>query len=367
MSVLCEQANASTCNTYGNSTYCSDGTSYNTYGNTTYGSDGTTYNTYGNTTYVNGPGGYSGTANTYGNSTYYSGSYGDSYTANTYGNTTYISGSNGANGTISNYGNTSYGSGNAFYTCPTNSHTSLTDSTKCTCNSGYVVSGSSCVYDYSYYSKPSCPINSYSDGSSCKCNYGYVVSGSSCVYKSNYGSTYYPSTYSSSVSCPINSSQSVTDSTKCSCNTGYQVNSTKDACILIPVVTKTNDQRCSDEFGINSMWAGTGTVEKGLDCKCNLGYSWNSSKTSCIYDATKLRYSFDINLTIGSTGSDVVALQTALISKGYSLPSIIDGTVAKGYYGSQTKNAVKAWQTDNNLMPTGNFDYSTRLVFNKSL
>lgn len=48
-------------------------TTYQTYGNTTYGSDGSNYQTYGNTTYGSyGYGGYgsSSTCTTYGNSTY---------------------------------------------------------------------------------------------------------------------------------------------------------------------------------------------------------------------------------------------------------------------------------------------------------
>jgi hypothetical protein len=38
-------------NTYGNTTYGSDGSSYTKYGNTTYGSDGSSYTNYGNSVY----------------------------------------------------------------------------------------------------------------------------------------------------------------------------------------------------------------------------------------------------------------------------------------------------------------------------
>ena len=203
---------ASSCSTYGNTTYCDDGTSYSTYGNTTYGSDGTSYSTYGNTTY---------------------GSDGSSY--NTYGNTT-------------------YGSGNTYSSCPVNSSKdSLTG--KCSCNYGYSVDSSktSCMYTGTTYAAPAtpiCPLNSYYDGvSSCKCNYGYIVSGSSCVS----AATSYPESYGypvSSYSCPPNSHTSTTDSTQCQCDTGYQVNSDKTACAFIytppsttaptPAVTGTN-------------------------------------------------------------------------------------------------------------------------------
>ena len=62
---------------------------------------------------------------------------------------------------------------------------------------------------------------------------------------------------------------------------------------------------------------------------------------------------FSTNLTVGSTGSDVVALQTWLIANGYSIPSIASGAAAKGYFGSQTLAAVKAYQTAKGIPSTG--------------
>jgi|GEM_PF-2168446 len=303
---------ASTCNTIGNTTFCDDGTTYNTIGNTTFGSDGSTYNTIGNTTFVNGPNGYSGTANTIGNTTFYNGSGGDNWTANSIGNTTFINGSNGTNGTINTIGNTSFGSGNVFYTCPTNSHTSYIDSSKCTCDTGYVISGSSCVYDYSVPTTPTCPLNSYYDGvSSCKCNYGYSISGDSCiaitqVCQNKYGYNSYGSGTScycsigyqwnttqtaciatqTTPTCPINSYES---GTYCKCNYGYQNNLTNDGCVLIPVVTapiKTNNQACQDAYGFNSNWDGTKTADDQLNCACQYGYLWNEQKTSCVIQPT---------------------------------------------------------------------------------
>jgi len=113
---------------------------------------------------------------------------------------------------------------------------------------------------------------------------GYIFDGSSCVYKST---TYnYPSTYSTnSSSCPLNSSQSLTDSTKCNCNTGYQLNATKDACVVAPVIS--NDQACSNTYGVNSNWDGTKTSADLLNCGCQSGYSWNSTKTACVSTPTK--------------------------------------------------------------------------------
>lgn len=64
-------------------------------------------------------------------------------------------------------------------------------------------------------------------------------------------------------------------------------------------------------------------------------------------------YAFNTNLTVGSTGADVVALQTWLISSGYNISAIASGAAAKGYFGSQTKAAVQAYQTANGVPSTG--------------
>lgn len=57
--------------------------------------------------------------------------------------------------------------------------------------------------------------------------------------------------------------------------------------------------------------------------------------------------SFTMDLTVGSTGTQVTCLQTELIAAGYSIPA-----GATGYFGSQTKAAVSAWQSANNVSPT---------------
>ncbi len=75
-------------------------------------------------------------------------------------------------------------------------------------------------------------------------------------------------------------------------------------------------------------------------------------------------YNFSTNLQIGSTGVDVIALQTWLINNGYSIPEISSGSVAKGNYDSQTSAAVSRYQSANNLTPTGSFDIFTRVKVN---
>src|ERR1700759_5605429 len=75
-------------------------------------------------------------------------------------------------------------------------------------------------------------------------------------------------------------------------------------------------------------------------------------------------YQFNSNLTVGSTGPDVVALQTWLIANGYSIPSITSGAAAKGYFGSQTQAAVQQYQAAHGIPNTGFFGPLTRAALN---
>src|SRR3989344_4791114 len=51
-------------------------------------------------------------------------------------------------------------------------------------------------------------------------------------------------------------------------------------------------------------------------------------------------------LTIGATGPQVTCLQENLISLGFSIPA-----GATGYFGTQTRGAVAAWQASKNIVP----------------
>lgn len=75
-------------------------------------------------------------------------------------------------------------------------------------------------------------------------------------------------------------------------------------------------------------------------------------------------YTFNNDLTIGSTGSDVTALQTKLEEAGFlTMPS----GVAKGYFGSLTAAGVKAWQASVGLPATGFFGPLSRAKLNSSM
>lgn len=69
---------------------------------------------------------------------------------------------------------------------------------------------------------------------------------------------------------------------------------------------------------------------------------------------------FSMDLTIGSTGADVTALQNWLIGKGFSIPA-----GATGYFGTQTQAAVAAFQAANGIAPAvGYFGPITRAKVN---
>src|SRR3989344_7527931 len=91
-------------------------------------------------------------------------------------NGTYVNGHYRSSPDSNPYNNYSYPGNTNPYTgnvAPGNSSTYLNN---------YYNSSSGSSYSPSYYSTtPTCPINSYSSGSSCKCVYGYVARGGSCV------------------------------------------------------------------------------------------------------------------------------------------------------------------------------------------
>lgn len=71
---------------------------------------------------------------------------------------------------------------------------------------------------------------------------------------------------------------------------------------------------------------------------------------------------FTMDLTIGSTGAEVTALQNWLISKGFAIPA-----GATGYFGAQTQSALAAYQAANGISPAaGYFGPITRAKVNAS-
>ncbi len=74
-------------------------------------------------------------------------------------------------------------------------------------------------------------------------------------------------------------------------------------------------------------------------------------------------HTFNVDLTVGSTGADVTALQQILVSKGFlTMPA----GVAMGTFGPLTKSAVSAWQASVGLPATGYVGPLSRAKLNAS-
>lgn len=83
-----------------------------------------------------------------------------------------------------------------------------------------------------------------------------------------------------------------------------------------------------------------------------------------VVGAASVNAAFNTNLSVGSTGADVAALQNWLISKGFSIPAIASGAATPGYFGKQTKEAVIAYQASVKLPTTGFVGPLTRGLLN---
>lgn|GEM_PF-6766587 len=72
-------------------------------------------------------------------------------------------------------------------------------------------------------------------------------------------------------------------------------------------------------------------------------------------------YDFDTNLSLGSVGDDVVALQNRLITEGFL---VFPPAVAKGYFGQMTKSAVVKYQIAKGVYASGIVGVLTRASLN---
>ncbi len=76
-------------------------------------------------------------------------------------------------------------------------------------------------------------------------------------------------------------------------------------------------------------------------------------------------YTFNNDLLLGSSGSDVSALQTWLIANDFDIPSVNSGGTPKGYFGPQTKAALISYQKSVGLASNGFFGPLTRSRLNR--
>lgn len=141
-------------------------------------------------------------------------------------------------------------------TCPINSHESVNDSNKCTCNSGYQPS----------QTKDSCtPIPTKTNDQACSETYGA---------NSNWDGT-----------------KNANGMLNCGCVSGYSWNGTKTTCVSTPSCSDgytlstsntciTYDQSCQSVNNFDSNIIGNKGTDGKLSCTCVSGYSW--SGTQCI-------------------------------------------------------------------------------------
>ncbi|MEI7463246.1 MAG: peptidoglycan-binding domain-containing protein [Candidatus Taylorbacteria bacterium] len=129
------------------------------------------------------------------------------------------------------------------------------------------------------------------------------------------------------------------------CPTGY-------ICELIPVLPN-----CPVGY-ICKLAGGTPTTSITNTTNTNIGTPLPKPIRTC--------YAFSSNLEIGSVGADVVALQTWLISSGYSIPGISSGSVTKGTFDTETANAVSRYQLSMGFPTTRFFGPLTRQSINNT-
>jgi len=109
----------------------------------------------------------------------------------------------------------------------------------------------------------------------------------------------------------------------------------------------------STHSSVSSKKAGAATVTTST----NSYASTTQSTQGQVKGATT--YAFARDLHIGLFGADVIELQTELIAAGYGIPA-----GATGYFGSQTRAAVIAWQVAQHIVPAaGYFGQISRGVF----
>ncbi len=81
-------------------------------------------------------------------------------------------------------------------------------------------------------------------------------------------------------------------------------------------------------------------------------------------EAQAQTYTYNTNLTIGSTGPEVIALQTFMVNNNYLVMPL---GVSKGYFGNLTRTAVAKYQASNGISPSvGYFGPITRAKINSA-
>jgi len=114
------------------------------------------------------------------------------------------------------------------------------------------------------------------------------------------------------------------------------------ATVLVGVGAQTASAQSVNCSNIDSMLTALG-ITGASATQAKVAFGCGSAMTTTGYNFTK-------DLTMGSTGADVTALQQALIGAGYTIPA-----GATGYFGSQTQDAVIAYQKAKGITPAAGY------------
>jgi len=105
---------------------------------------------------------------------------------------------------------------------------------------------------------------------------------------------------------------------------------------------------------LSSFGADQGTIN-------NVSSALNGTPATVTTTTASSGYTYNTDLTVGSTGADVTALQNTLISGGY-----LASGLNTGYFGALTKAAVMKWQTAAGISATGYVGPISRAKLNAS-
>ncbi|MEI6420119.1 MAG: peptidoglycan-binding protein [bacterium] len=216
------------------------------------------------------------------------------------------------------------------------------------------------------------------------CNSGYTVSGGSCVVLSSGGGGGGGSGMAvvvpTNIFVSINNGANIANSQ----NVTLNLSATNASLMMVSNLANFSDITTWEAYGVSKPWVlttGDGIKTVYVKFKSASGYESTSISdtivlqtgvviSSSVNNTQTTSYGsqggagsviFTLNLSLGSTGTEVIALQNRLIAEG-----LYSGAVT-GYYGPLTVAAVKKYQAKYGIAQLGNVGPATRLKLNYSV
>ena len=179
---------------------------------------------------------------------------------------------------------------------------------------------------------PTCPVGASLSGTTCVCGTGRVLWSNMCLSQAMYNSINCSQTYGSN----------------------YDYSTSTNSCVI-------KEPQCQTGYALinGACWQIVTSTPATVPSVNNSGIA-NTSATPTI-NVTPSAPLITKNLSIGSSGGDVLALQAFLENKGYlTLPA----GATNGYFGNLTKQALVAFQQSAGLPATGYCGSLTRQIIN---